>query len=127
MKMQRDLFTIVGTLVIGLLAWYSYPSSAHAQGGGSVNVIVVGVDGNGNPTVDKPSADIWSTNGDTVKWTSNNIPFTVSFGLNTPFAYSTYIGPTANSGAIQHGFSGAYKYSVQVGTKILDPRIIVRP
>lgn len=110
-----------------LLTMFGTMPSVKAQSGPSVVLITVGVDANGNPTVSTSDAILWSTHGDTAKWVSANVPFTVTFASGTPFAYSTYIGPNASSGAIQAGASGDYKYSVQVGTKILDPKLIVRP
>jgi hypothetical protein len=96
-------------------------------GGPSVKLITVSVDSQGNPTVDQASVDLWSTNGDTCKWMSRNIPFVITFAAGSPFAQSSYSGPSASSGSIQSGATGSYKYSVQVGSKILDPMIIIRP
>ncbi len=95
--------------------------------GPSVTLITVSVDAQGNPTVNYSDVTIWSTLGQQVKWVSANLPFIITFAAGTPFAESSDCGPTAPSGPIQAGASGDYKYSVQVGSKILDPRIVVRP
>jgi hypothetical protein len=95
--------------------------------GPSVKMITVGVDAQGNPTVNPSDVTIWSTLGDQVKWMSAGIPFLITFADGTPFAESSYSGPIAPSGPIQEGATGDYKYCVQVGAKILDPRIVVRP
>lgn len=97
------------------------------SGGPSVTIITVSVDASGNPTVDQANVDLWSTNGDTCKWMSANIPFKITFAAGSPFAQSSYSGPSAPSGAIKAGATGSYKYSVQVGGKILDPAIIIHP
>jgi hypothetical protein len=96
-------------------------------GGPSVKLITVSVDAQGNPTVDQANVELWSTNSDTCKWVSANIPFKITFAAGSPFAQSSYSGPSASSGAIQSGATGPYKYSVQVGSKILDPMVIIRP
>ena len=96
-------------------------------GGPSVKLITVSVDSQGNPIVDHADVDLWSTNSDTCKWVSANIPFQITFAAGSPFAQSSYSGPSAPSGAIQSGATGPYKYSVQVGSKILDPKLIVHP
>jgi hypothetical protein len=96
-------------------------------GGPSVKLITVGVDAQGNPTCNPLDVEIWSTLGDTVKWMSSGIGFVITFASASPFAESRFSGPSVSSGAIQPGASGDYKYSVQVGSKILDPKIGVRP
>jgi len=100
---------------------------ASPGGGPSVKLIVVGVDSQGNPTVNLSSVDLWSTLGDECKWMSSNIPFQITFASGSPFAASSFSGPSAASGAIRAGATGPYKYSVQVGAKILDPEIKVHP
>jgi hypothetical protein len=95
--------------------------------GGSVVQITVGIDSAGNPTVDQTDVTLWSTKGDSCKWVSANIPFMITFAAGTPFANSNFSDVSGTSGAIQTGATGPYKYSVRVGTKILDPRLIVRP
>lgn len=95
--------------------------------GPPAKVITIGVDSQGNPTASPSDQIIWSTLGDEVKWLSSGLSFVVNFAAGTPFAASTFNGPIALSGSIQSGATGPYKYSVQVGTKILDPKVIVRP
>jgi len=96
-------------------------------GGASVKLIVVGVDAQGNPTVDFANVDLWSTLGDQCKWVSSNISFQINFAAGSPFGASKFSGTSVASGALQPGATGAYKYSVQVGSKILDPQISVHP
>ncbi len=101
--------------------------SSGGGGGSSVKLVMVGVDAQGNPTVDHADIEIWSTAGDQVKWMSAGIPFLITFAAGSPFAQSSYSGPSVLSGAISSGATGPYKYSVKVGVKTLDPRVIVRP
>jgi hypothetical protein len=96
-------------------------------GNSAEKLITVAVDGQGNPTVDQDSVDLLSTSGETCRWVSANIPFRIIFAANTPFAASSFSGPSAPSGAIKPGATGPYKYSVQVGNKILDPRLVIHP
>jgi plastocyanin len=96
-------------------------------GGPSVKLVTVGVDAQGNPTCSPTTVDIWSTVGDTVKWVSSGVAFLITFASSSPFAESRFSGPMASSGAIQPGATGSYKYSVQVGSKILDPDVKVHP
>jgi len=95
--------------------------------GPSVKLITIGVDAQGNPTCTPLSVDIWSTLGDTVKWMSSGVAFLITFASGSPFAESRFSGPMASSGAIQPGATGNYKYSVQVGSKILDPDVKIHP
>lgn len=95
--------------------------------GPPAKVITISVDSQGNPAASPADQTIWSTLGDSVKWLSSGFGFVINFAAGSPFAASTFNGPIALSGAIQAGATGPYKYSVQVGTKILDPKIIVRP
>ncbi len=95
--------------------------------GPSVKLVTIGVDAQGNPTATPTDLDIWSTMGDQVKWMGPGIPFQIIFAADSPFSQSRFNGPQASSGPIRSGASGEYKYSVQVGNKVLDPKIIVRP
>jgi len=96
-------------------------------GGPSVKLITIGVDAQGDPTCTPMEVDIWSTLGDTVKWMSSGITFLITFASGSPFAETHFSGPIVSSGAIQAGASGGYKYSVNVGGKILDPDLKVHP
>jgi hypothetical protein len=96
-------------------------------GGPSIKLVTIAVDAQGNPTCNPMEVDIWSTLGDTVKWMSSGIGFLIIFASGSPFAESRFSGPSISSGAIQAGASGGYKYSVQVGSKILDPGLKVHP
>ena len=96
-------------------------------GNSAQKLIKVAVDAQGNPTVDQDSVDLWSTSGETCKWVSANIPFRIIFSANTPFAESSFSGPSASSGSLHPGATGTYKYSVQVGNKVLDPKLVVHP
>ncbi len=96
-------------------------------GGPSVKLITVGVDSQGNPTVNPVDCALLSTTGEQCKWMSSNIPFQINFAAGSPFAQSEFSGPSAPSGAIQSGATGPYKYNVTVGAKVLDPRVIIHP
>ena len=95
--------------------------------GPSVKLITIGVDAQGNPTCQPATIEIWSTLGDQVKWMSAAIPFQITFAAGSPFAQSSFSGPIAPSGPIKEGATGSYKYSVQVGSKVLDPRVDIKP
>jgi hypothetical protein len=96
-------------------------------GGPSVKLITIDVDAHGNPTCSPLNVDVWSTMGDTVKWISSGIGFLITFDSGSPFTESRFSGPSVSSGAIKAGASGPFKYSVNIGGKILDPRIAVHP
>jgi len=96
-------------------------------GGPLIKIVTVGVDANGNPTCNPMDVDLWSTEGDTMKWHSSGIAFLITFDSGSPFTESRFSGPSASSGAIRPGVSGSFKYSVNVAGKILDPKVGIHP
>ena len=98
---------------------------------GTVKRVQVTTDSQGSPAVNTPDVEIWSTKGDQVEWAGTG-PFIIDFGGNTPFSASIFTNMSASSavlvsGPIKTGATGPYKYSVKIGSKVLDPRIIIQP
>ena len=81
---------------------------------------------NGLPTVDSDAVELWSTKGEQIEWISDH-DFVICFPHDSPFESRHFYPGSPTSGKIKHGATGRYKYSVEIGGKILDPTIIVRP
>ena len=91
-------------------------------------VIVQHHEGNA-PTVDKDTIILRSDLGDQMNWICDHPgkKFRVTFEGKTPFASFTFDDQNYQSGPIQPGATGEYKYSVEIDGHINDPRIIVQP
>jgi len=95
--------------------------------------IMVSVGADGMPQVDTDSLTVCE--GDTVRWIFRGAAreFAILFtsAEDSPFDWNRQTGATVTGvvrqGAAKDGQQTDYKYDVQVGDKVLDPKIIVVP
>lgn len=85
---------------------------------------------NGSIVVSQPSPILSKRRKDKVKWVANpqNLKFLVCFGDKTPFKYKHFGNVRPNSGDIKITPSCGmefFKYSIEIGKKVLDPGIII--
>lgn len=80
-------------------------------------------------SVDQDPIELWSTNGDTLEWVPvpSNLEFTVCFDRESPFYDRHFHHYKTQSGPINKGATGRYKYCIEVDGKILDPGVLIRP
>jgi|SRR6476659_1571099 hypothetical protein len=82
------------------------------------------------PTVDNDPIYLRSDLGDQMNWACDHPgkTFRITF-LNdrSPFARTTFDNQHPDSGPIQPGATGEYKYSVEIDGHINDPKIIIQP
>src|SRR5450432_1799686 len=115
--MKRKVYVMFLCSVLGVIGASLVEKRAQAQGQGQVKPVVIGVDANGIPTVSPGTVTLSTANGDTVRWFSSGISFQITFPSGSPFVNSSFAGSNVLSGAIQHGSTGPYNYTVTVGNK----------
>lgn len=91
--------------------------------------VIVDVDAQGKPTVDKDTVHVSKGKNDQVVWTNHaSSTATITFSTS-PFHKSSFTihagasvgsGPAAVSAGTKH-----YKYSITIGSKTLDPVVVV--
>lgn len=81
---------------------------------------------NGMPSVDCDAIELWSTKGEQVEWVSEH-DFVICFPRESPFESRHFHPRSPASGRIKEGATGRYKYNVEIGGRVLDPTIIVKP
>ena len=84
---------------------------------------------NGKPYVDQDPIELWSTKYEELQFVpdDSNAVFYVCFPRTTPFAQYHYSNAQPNSGPIQPGATGEYKYNLELDGEIIDPIVIIRP
>lgn len=133
-SLRAAALSVALMMVTGTLAGQEPPSPAQQRQPAKIQVAVT-VDANGQPEV--APEPIYAREGDEVHWVFRGNPakdFIVTFtgGEGSPFDWKTSKGEngasvtgTVRAGAAKDGQRTRYKYAVDVGGKVLDPRIII--
>jgi hypothetical protein len=126
---KSRLLGVTGCLALVM----ALPAGAEACERADRRPIMVSVGADGMPEVDTESLTVCE--GDTVRWIFRGAArqFSILFTSadDSPFDWNRQTGATVTgvvrAGAVKDGEETPYKYDVQVGSKTLDPKIIVVP
>ena len=122
-------FGMTGCLALAM----AFPAGAGACERADRRPIMVSVGADGMPEVDPDSLTVCE--GDTVRWIFRGAArqFSILFTSagDSPFDWQQQTGATVTGtvrqGAVKDGQQTPYKYDVKVGSRTLDPKIIVVP
>ena len=97
----------------------------------AIKQIQITANAQGSPVVNIPDVTLWSPDGDQAQWNGTG-PYEVYFPTESPFSNSSFNCPSGSSaplcsGPLNVGATGDYKYNVRIGTKVLDPKVTVKP